>query len=561
MAAMLPKMTDLGKRVIFPGHDKRQKYGVLRFVGETEFSEGVWCGVELDQPTGKNNGSIHGIRYFTCEANFGVFVPITKLELDCGRSSRSRPNSQPSSRDASVERKEPQSRPSTAKSSTTRGSIPSLSVNKIGLGMQHELVNRLAQPLRRSSHPANANNNRRQPMKAFATKGIEARAKEDKKPLLPFRSGGIYKAASTENIRGLKDNERTKSGAQKLSQGMPAKKSSSERDLRNAGKDAGSVVKSTEPLGSKAKWKQVRTKSSSDILADPTPASSKSSTPSSSSHTSSSSHASSSGPTSSSSSSHTSLEGYPWPRTSTPGNRDDLTPDGCSSPEESEESLTQHVENTTPNNGFLDTFLDTPGSQARLPMATAEVPPTVPPTTASAPLVACDTTDSQGLASHVTRFTAQVTSPSISHHSIQAPENGHAHKYYNNQPAGTATLDHPLTSKLITDGARLLNQLLGQNKSLVGVSAEEVAGFFQQQTKKWETLVVGLECKLEQEQLKSQQQQEELSRLKQLEAKTIQKQGLNGSTLSETRTVKPRPTATATATAIILSPPEMKSSH
>ena len=48
--------------------------GVVRFVGPTAFAAGKWIGVELDGPTGKNNGSVQGKAYFSCRDGYGVFV-------------------------------------------------------------------------------------------------------------------------------------------------------------------------------------------------------------------------------------------------------------------------------------------------------------------------------------------------------------------------------------------------------------------------------------------------------------------------------------------------------
>lgn len=34
----------------------------------------MWVGIELDDDSGKNNGSLKGIKYFECEPNRGLFV-------------------------------------------------------------------------------------------------------------------------------------------------------------------------------------------------------------------------------------------------------------------------------------------------------------------------------------------------------------------------------------------------------------------------------------------------------------------------------------------------------
>lgn len=57
-----------------------QKRGIVQFVGETKFAKGTWIGVVLNDASGKNDGSVGGVRYFTCPSLRGVFVREDKLE-------------------------------------------------------------------------------------------------------------------------------------------------------------------------------------------------------------------------------------------------------------------------------------------------------------------------------------------------------------------------------------------------------------------------------------------------------------------------------------------------
>ncbi|XP_072369445.1 kinesin-like protein KIF13B isoform X2 [Scyliorhinus torazame] len=50
------------------------KIGTVRYIGPTEFADGIWIGIELNVPAGKNDGSVGGKQYFRCNPGYGVLV-------------------------------------------------------------------------------------------------------------------------------------------------------------------------------------------------------------------------------------------------------------------------------------------------------------------------------------------------------------------------------------------------------------------------------------------------------------------------------------------------------
>lgn len=65
-----PPQITVGNRVeVFPG----AKRGQVRFIGRDleHLPPGWWIGILYDEPVGKNDGSVNGVRYFDADTNFG----------------------------------------------------------------------------------------------------------------------------------------------------------------------------------------------------------------------------------------------------------------------------------------------------------------------------------------------------------------------------------------------------------------------------------------------------------------------------------------------------------
>ncbi|XP_067379402.1 dynactin subunit 1-like isoform X2 [Channa argus] len=55
--------------------------GTVAYIGATLFASGKWVGVILDEPKGKNDGTVQGKRYFQCEENHGIFVRQSQIQV------------------------------------------------------------------------------------------------------------------------------------------------------------------------------------------------------------------------------------------------------------------------------------------------------------------------------------------------------------------------------------------------------------------------------------------------------------------------------------------------
>jgi dynactin complex subunit len=59
--------------------------GIVKFIGQTDFAAGIWIGLELDQPSGKNDGTVNDRKYFQCREDHGVFVRSSQLKAKSPR--------------------------------------------------------------------------------------------------------------------------------------------------------------------------------------------------------------------------------------------------------------------------------------------------------------------------------------------------------------------------------------------------------------------------------------------------------------------------------------------
>ncbi|XP_054795197.1 tubulin-folding cofactor B-like [Prosopis cineraria] len=59
-----------------------EKRGVVKFVGQADaLGPGLWVGVQYDEPLGKHDGMVKGVRYFECPPSHGAMVRSEKVKV------------------------------------------------------------------------------------------------------------------------------------------------------------------------------------------------------------------------------------------------------------------------------------------------------------------------------------------------------------------------------------------------------------------------------------------------------------------------------------------------
>ncbi|KAM9717284.1 dynactin subunit 1-like isoform 4-T4 [Menidia menidia] len=133
------KPPKIGSIVEVTGKGQR---GTVAYIGATLFASGKWVGVILDEPKGKNDGTVQGKRYFTCEENHGIFVRQSQIQVVEDGSSATSPDTPESNLAKILKQKEIPETPKTTKQATAN--IKKSSTRRSGKASRESLSSSLS---------------------------------------------------------------------------------------------------------------------------------------------------------------------------------------------------------------------------------------------------------------------------------------------------------------------------------------------------------------------------------------------------------------------------------
>ncbi|XP_018540388.1 dynactin subunit 1 isoform X1 [Lates calcarifer] len=133
------KPPKIGSIVEVTGKGQR---GTVAYIGATLFASGKWVGVILDEPKGKNDGTVQGKRYFTCEENHGIFVRQSQIQVVEEGSSATSPDTPESGTAKTLRQKDIPETPKTSKQ--TPGNVKKSSTRRSAKASRESLSSSLS---------------------------------------------------------------------------------------------------------------------------------------------------------------------------------------------------------------------------------------------------------------------------------------------------------------------------------------------------------------------------------------------------------------------------------
>uniref|UniRef100_A0A3Q1CIM4 Dynactin subunit 1 n=2 Tax=Amphiprion ocellaris TaxID=80972 RepID=A0A3Q1CIM4_AMPOC len=226
------KPPKIGSIVEVTGKGQR---GTVAYIGTTLFASGKWVGVILDEPKGKNDGTVQGKRYFTCEENHGIFVRQSQIQVVEEGSGATSPDTPESGTTKIPKQKDIPETPRTTKQASRESLSTSLSgdVSEAGLSSQQGALGAPVVPQPSGSPAAAATAVPATPSKEEESLRAQVKDLEEKLETLKMKR--------TEDKAKLKELEKHKIQLEQLQEWktkMQEQQTDLQKQLKEAKKDA-----------------------------------------------------------------------------------------------------------------------------------------------------------------------------------------------------------------------------------------------------------------------------------------------------------------------------------